>query len=204
MNTGLFYMDILDNVVVKPIEKSYSEDKDIINVLKYFVGKGKKEKDPMEIVYSNSKGLSPYNEEAAKQIILLQELIKKNNGRRLYHYVISLPCSVDNDEDAAIIAENIADYIYISETNQVYFVVHNTRNRYHIHIAFNSVSYVTGMKWHKDNTQYRDFESEIRYYASIDNIRPNVKILVDNKVIANKVKRYREVRQRLSEERLMY
>ena len=77
----------------------------------------------------------------------------KITGRQGYHFVISFkPGETDADTAYKIAEEFISEYL--SDKYETVFAVHDDKEHIHIHIAFNSVSFVDGYKYHYANNDW--------------------------------------------------
>ena len=77
----------------------------------------------------------------------------KVTGRQGYHFVISFkPGETDADTAYKIAEEFISEYL--SDKYETVFAVHDDKEHIHIHIAFNSVSFVDGYKYHYANNDW--------------------------------------------------
>ena len=77
----------------------------------------------------------------------------KITGRQGYHFVISFkPGETDADTAYKIAEEFISEFL--SEKYETVFAVHDDKEHIHIHIAFNSVSFVDGYKYHYANNDW--------------------------------------------------
>lgn len=159
----------MEPVIIKFVKESYARDKDIRNLLCYIAGEcdGKKERTR----YCGGEGVSTEPGEAARQMIHVQKSYKKaaqrcgkKTCRRMYHYVVSFPLSMDDTNCVKLAAAEIADIF--SEKYQVYYGVHEDEAHLHIHYAINAVSYVDGRKWHKSKKELRELETRMRDKAT--------------------------------------
>lgn len=87
----------------------------------------------------------------------------KRANRRIYHYIVSFPLSVDDTNCVKLVAMEIADIF--SGQYQVYYGVHEDEAHLHIHYAINAVSYVDGKKWHKSRKEIEKLETQMRERA---------------------------------------
>ena len=77
----------------------------------------------------------------------------KIRGRQGYHFVISFkPGETDADTAYKIAEEFISEYL--AEKYETVFAVHDDKEHIHIHICFNSVSFVDGFKYHYANNDW--------------------------------------------------
>lgn len=106
----------------------------------------------------------------------MDEVTKRFNkdwGVQLHHYIISYtPKEVSDPEILGYIAMDIAGSI--AERYQVIFAVHENIKNLHIHLMFNSVSYVDGYKYSgsgKDFYKLRQCISEANHTFRIYDLR---------------------------------
>lgn len=97
---------------------------------------------------------------AAEQIMIMQEALRKNKNRRIYHMVISFPTNIQNDILIIGFAKKVAALLW--EEHQVYYAIHNSTDNKHIHFAINAVSYKTGKKWHKSKIELDELKGRIQ------------------------------------------
>ncbi len=91
---------------------------------------------------------------AIKQIINTKKHYDKTDGRQMYHYKISFAeADKVTPEMAMKIAKEFCE-TYLADYEAVYAVHTNTKHL-HFHVAFNSVSFVTGLKYHYANGDWR-------------------------------------------------
>lgn len=87
----------------------------------------------------------------------------KKASRRIYHYIVSFPPSMDDANCVKLAAKEIAEIF--SGQYQVYYGVHEDEEHLHIHFAINAISYVDGKKWHKNKREIKEMEIQIREKA---------------------------------------
>ncbi len=109
-------------------------------------------------------------EKAARQMIRMQESYHKvaqkygkKACRRIYHYMVSFPLSMDDANCVKLAAVNIAHMF--SGQYQVYYGVHEDTKNLHIHYVINAVSHVDGKKWHKSKKKLEEMETLMREKA---------------------------------------
>ena len=80
---------------------------------------------------------------------------KKEKGVRLRHFVLSF---TKHEVDDPKKAEEIGACIIacIGEEYQAVYAVHEDSNEYHLHVVFNTVSYVDGHKYRGSKAEYWD------------------------------------------------
>ena len=85
-------------------------------------------------------------EYAMKQMMETKESFGKTSGRQAYHVIISFKeGETDSDTAMAITKAFVEDYLADYES---LYAVHVNTDHIHSHILFNSVSFVTGRKYH--------------------------------------------------------
>lgn len=94
---------------------------------------------------------------AYKEMIETKQYYGKTHGRQGYHFVISFKPGEGSEETAYEIGRNFAkEYL---KDYEVIYAVHNDKNHIHTHIIFNSVSFLTGLKYHYNDG---DWERDIQ------------------------------------------
>lgn len=158
----------MENIIIKCVRKPYERDEDIRRLLCYIAGECDNKKEHTR--YCCGEGVSPDPEEAAEHMICMQKSYGKaarksgkGANRRLYHYMVSFPPSMDDANCAKLAAMEIAGMF--SGQYQVYYGVHEDTMCLHIHFAINAVSYVNGKKWHKSRKELKEMEIQIRERA---------------------------------------
>ena len=146
----------MEAVVIKAMNESYSEDRDIRNLITYIAGESKKSK---EIRYYGGRGVSKEPQKAAKNIIQVQKHYGKADKRRIFHFVVAFPCDMDDAGLVKIVAENIA-YMF-SDRYQIFYGVHEDTENLHIHFAVNTVSFVDGKKLHQSKKEFGEMKKSI-------------------------------------------
>lgn len=88
-----------------------------------------------------------------KDIKQIQKLYGKDNGRRMYHYILSFQASPteENAKKLSFIAEHIIDTYF--KGTQIIYGVHTNTDNLHVHFAFSAVL-LNGYKW---NCRRKDF-----------------------------------------------
>ena len=101
---------------------------------------------------------------AGEQMYLVKKLWCKENGRQLMHFILAY----DQKESAHIANARslLPDAYYVCEyfenEFQIVFGIHKKRDdTWHIHFVVNSVSYLTGKRLPKKNTNYTDLACHI-------------------------------------------
>ena len=144
----------MEQPVIKILNKYYSKDNDIRNLMAYIAGEGR-EKDKQKVVYISAAGLKRKYEKAGVQIIKTQKAFGKNQGRRVYHMIVSFPEEVKDLQYVKHSAKAVAAEIF--KRHQVFYGIHASTENLHIHFAINAVSYIDGRKWHMNKTEFEGF-----------------------------------------------
>lgn len=148
----------MEKPIIKLGDNHYESDKDIVNLLKYIAGKGKN-KGTEIVLCQNGRGVSKKVEEAAEEMIIVQEAYRKAKKRRMYQLIVSLPKNIHNKNVIIKIAREISDMLY--ENYQIFYGIHISKENWHIHYAINAVSYQTGKKWHQNKKEFDKMKREI-------------------------------------------
>ncbi|MBR1851609.1 MAG: relaxase/mobilization nuclease domain-containing protein [Lachnospiraceae bacterium] len=134
----------------------YSSNRAIHNLLNYIVcEKG----TDHQVSHWGTRGLSHDINKAVEQFIKSQKLIRKNKNRRAYHIIVSFPPDMQDVEFVNKAADEVANYFF--NDYLVLYGVHTNTDSLHFHIAINSVSYVTGLKFHKSKQGIEQMKSDI-------------------------------------------
>ncbi len=150
-------------LIINIVKNYYIDNTAIKNLFRYIAGEGKN-KGKERLRFSSAKGLSFNYKEAALQLIIMQEVLEKTAGRRVYHMVVSFPENFKEDKDGKpidLVAYSIANVLF--RDYQVFYGIHTSTDNIHIHFAFNAVSYRDGKKWHKSLAEFKEFKNEILY-----------------------------------------
>lgn len=149
----------MEKVVIKMVKNDYYQtEKDIQNLIRYIAAEGRNAESEL-LLCKNGKGVSVKANKAANQMIAVQKALKKDNGRRVYHIVVSFPKNVREKKLIQNSAEDIAEMFF--KRYQVYYGIHVSRENWHIHFAVNAVSYITGNKWHQNKRELRDMKEKM-------------------------------------------
>ena len=165
----------MGSVTVKNFTNNYENSPAIKNLLRYVVSK----KGTDEYVDCwGTKGLLKDINHAYKVINRMQRYLRCDNGKRMFHFVISFPVNIKSQENVFIVADAIASYL--GEEYQLVYGIHCDTDNYHIHFAMNSVSYVTGKKWHKENHEFARWFQNLRNIAQriLDEASDKEKIII--------------------------
>lgn len=158
----------MEDIVIKFIKEPYERDKDILQLFSYIAGECENKKERTRYCCGIGVPLEPVK--AAKRMISVQKSYKKATkrrgkkaNRRIYHYIVSFPLSMDDANCVKLAAMGIAEIF--SDQYQVYYGIHEDEEHLHIHFAINAVSYVNGKKWHKNKSELQEMEMQIRSKA---------------------------------------
>lgn len=154
----------------KYIKEPYRGKQDILRLFRYIAGECDSKEERTR--YRCGAGVSAKSDKAAMQMIKLQILYKKaaqryggKACRRIYHYMVSFPLSMDDANCAYLAAAEIAGIF--SGQYQVYYGIHEDTKNLHIHFAINAVSYVDGRKWHMSKKGMEELEEQIKKRAEV-------------------------------------
>ena len=102
----------------------------------------------------------------AKNIKQIQKLFKKDNGRRMYHYVLSfqLAPTPENAKTLSHIAEDILDNYF--HNDQIAYGIHTNTDNLHVHFVFSAVL-VNGYKWNCRKNDFKILKKAIEMDACI-------------------------------------
>lgn len=158
----------MEDITIKYIKEPYRGNRDILRLFRYIAGECDSKEEHTR--YCCGAGVSTKPDKAAMQMIKLQMLYKKATQRyggkacrRIYHYMVSFPLSMDDANCAYLAATEIAGIF--SGQYQVYYGVHEDTRNLHIHFAINAVSYVDGKKGHKSKKEMEELEAQMREKA---------------------------------------
>lgn len=158
----------MEGITVKYIKEPYRGNQDILRLFRYIAGECDSKEERTRYRYGVGVSIKP--DKAAMQMIKLQMLYKKaaqkyggKACRRIYHYMVSFPLSMDDANCTYLTAVEIADIF--SNRYQVYYGVHEDTKYLHIHFAINAVSYVDGKKWHLSKKEMEELEARMREKA---------------------------------------
>ena len=94
-------------------------------------------------------------EYAMQQMMETKESFGKTGGRQAYHVIISFKEGETDADTALKIAKSFVEE-YLADYEAVY-AVHDNTDHIHAHIIFNSVSFVTGLKYHYKKNDWASF-----------------------------------------------
>ena len=101
-----------------------------------------------------------------KDIKQIQELYGKDNGRRMYQYILSFQLSPteENAKKLSFIAEYIIDTYF--KGTQIIYGVHTNKNNLHVHFVFSAVL-LNGYKWNCRGKDFHKLKKAIELDACI-------------------------------------
>ncbi len=82
----------------------------------------------------------------SEEMLKIKQYFRKETGKQIRHFIVSFEGNtIFNAYDAYILGFQIA--AYYADRYQIVFGVHEDTDNLHIHFAFNSVSFVDGIKY---------------------------------------------------------
>jgi len=106
-----------------------------------------------------SEGVNP--QDIAGSMNQVAQHFNKTRGVQLRHIIISfLPDEVSSPEVVYRIGCDLAGYT--SQEYQTVFAVHENTNRLHIHLMFNSISFVDGHRYYGKKYEYYSFINHVK------------------------------------------
>lgn len=154
------------NIIVKPVNESYKEKKDLRNLFYYIC----REDKAIHQLYG-SYGCRIKNAElAAKDFLEVKEFFQKYPSTLARHKVISFEDGAfSTPQQVFEISKEIV--AYYTDNFQVAYAIHEDRNgnfnfnkNYHIHLIINSINYNSGNIFHEgppDNIKFQKYIEEI-------------------------------------------
>ncbi|MBR1703039.1 MAG: relaxase/mobilization nuclease domain-containing protein [Lachnospiraceae bacterium] len=134
----------------------YNSNRAIKNLMHYITReKGTSDK----VRHWGTRGLNHDIDKASAQFIKTQKLLRKNKNRRAYHIIVSFPIEFQDIDFVNTAADKVADYF--GYDYQVVYGVHTNTKVLHFHLMINSVSYVTGLKFHKNKHELEKMKGDI-------------------------------------------
>lgn len=103
------------------------------------------------------------SDKAEQQLRAVKKYFKKTDNRQIYHYILSFPSNVKNPWEVYEIGFDVVSTFF--EGYQTMFAVHENTDNLHIHIILNSVSFVSGKKWHLTDAEYFSLKYRIEQLA---------------------------------------
>lgn len=92
--------------------------------------------------------------EAVYEMKLVKRYYGKEDKVQMYHFILSFG-EIKNPCEVLEVGKEIMNKFFYGY--QVIFGVHEDTDNLHIHFAVNSVSMLTGKKWHMDRKEFREF-----------------------------------------------
>lgn len=164
----------MGKLVVKMVNEPYQKENDLKRLTAYIAGKGRNQ-DKETVSYIGANGVKRKADEAASQIVKVQEAFGKDSGRRAYHMVVSFPDDMKDANAAVQTAKAIGGDIFSGY--QVFYGVHTCTDNLHIHFAINSVSYTSGRKWHMGKKDFQEYKKHIQKLANDVMLKNNLQEL---------------------------
>ncbi len=117
--------------------------------------------DDEKSVYTGGYGVNPYNLGSTyRQMVSVRQYYEKTSGNPLMHFIISFDETVQTEEAAVMLTQNLA--AFFRTRYQVLYCVHAKQHGcslYHAHIVINAVSFI-------DGRMYNSNIDEINRYAN--------------------------------------
>lgn len=164
---------------------NYTNNNAVSNVIQYVTRTGKRADRADELHGYGGCGIGIYDnpDDIIRQFLCVQNCygIKNRGGRRMFHEIFCL-----NDEEFRRIgcSVNILNQIamecakiYFNLGYQVVYAIHHeVEKKWHIHFAVNSISFLTGEKWHtgmRESTgREQCFNEILRYFIGKQYVAP--------------------------------
>ena len=111
--------------------------------------------NPYKTFHKYTGGIHVDMNDPAGSMDAVAEQHKKQKGVRLWHFIVSF---TEDECPSPIVADSIGEDIieWLGEEYQAVYAVHEDSNEVHLHIVFNSVSYVDGHKYRGNKAEYYD------------------------------------------------
>ena len=139
---------------------NYSNKSSIYNLIKYVLT----DKRTGDLVRYGAAQGTVFRDvcEAVYEMKLVKSYYGKEDKVQIYHFILSFGEIKDPFKVLEIGKEIMNKFFY---GYQVVFGVHEDTDHLHIHFAVNSVSMLTGMKWHMNRKEFREFVEKIERMA---------------------------------------
>ena len=147
----------MGHITFKRMNAGYKNTPAIRHLLRYAIYEKGYEK---KFRYWGARNLSKDVEKASREIITMQRLLGKNEGRLMHHFIISFPLEIQDVQVVYVLAEVLADYL--GQEYQLFYGVHTDEPNLHIHLVMNSVSFKTGLKWTKGKSEFMEWGDNIK------------------------------------------
>ena len=110
---------------------------------------------PYKTQHKYTGGIHVDMNDPAGSMDTIAEHYKKRRGVRLRHFIVAF---TEDECPSPIVADSIGGELieWLGEEYQSVYAVHEDSNEVHLHIVFNSVSYVDGHKYHGSKSDYYD------------------------------------------------
>lgn len=109
-------------------------------------------------------GVETDENDIAGSMMRVSSSFNKNSFIRLHHFIISFhPQEISSIRILIGIAEEIC--IFIGDTYQIVYAIHEDSFYPHIHFVFNAVSYKNGERFRGGKKEYHDLVRLVRYYV---------------------------------------
>ena len=147
--------------------KNYSNEDAVENLLHYITRTRKNEWRKDDLINYGAAGADYFHsvDDMIQQFCYIQHIhgINTRHGRRMYHEVFSLKdCELERLAYAHDILWQVGMeccQVYYQMGHQAAFAVHwEPEKRCHIHFAVNSISFMTGLKWHTSRPEIKERE----------------------------------------------
>lgn len=100
--------------------------------------------------------------DVAESMEKVSELFDKDRGIQIRHIIVSFaPNEIKNPAIANEIAKELMHYI--GRKYQVIYAVHETTGYLHFHMAFNSVSYITGQRYYGTKQEHFGIVNTLKF-----------------------------------------
>lgn len=148
--------------IVKMVNESYENRSSVLNLVNYALN-DKRYNRPVRFYGGYNVDVS----RAAEQMLQVKEYYQKTGNRKMRHIIVSFEDDID-PYDAYILGWQIA--AYYADRYQIVFGVHEDTENLHIHLVFNTVSFVDGLKYSEEYSDLAAFRSYVdRVYNSYFN-----------------------------------
>jgi len=138
----------------------YPDEEDMRRLIFYVAGKGK-DSDKKTVSNTGAFGLSRKPEKFFGQLKKLHRYLSPGGNRNMYHLIVSFPGCITSTDLINKTAREISGWIYTDLGHPLIYAVHTDTANLHIHIAFYSVSLITGKKWHQNNSETAGFKKRL-------------------------------------------
>ena len=147
--------------------KNYSNEDAVENLLHYITRTRKNEWRKGDLINYGAVGADYFHsvDDMIQQFRYIQHIhgINTRRGRRMYHEVFNLKdCELERLAYAHDILWQVGMeccQVYYQMGHQAAFAVHwELEKRCHIHFAVNSISFMTGLKWHTSRPEIKERE----------------------------------------------